>query len=990
MAEIELKKISDYIWEIPQTGGMRTPARVFASEKLLEKIKEDETLIQARNMAHLPGVHSPVCVLPDAHQGYGFPVGGVAALDAEKGVISPGAIGYDINCIAGDSLVLCKNGYYRPIADMESDWTEAELLCQDLSKPEGTYTRPIYFLKRRSKTTVYRVVTQAGDEIVATADHPFWTPKGMVELASLKRGDRVALYPFQGVPYERPCDDILVTEEQIRTLCKQFGKGTNGNAQAQIMNRLKERDLLPLRFSSPQLPILLKLLGFIFGDGAISFGKRFRKAQISFYGKPEDLEEIRADLISIGYRPNQLYMRDRSHRIQTTYKEYRFPHRETSFLLPNTSLALLLVALGAPYGSKACQDYRVPAWLFKTPLWQKRLFLAAFFGAELSKPQTLAGHGYNFYMPTLSLNKREGFVESGRALLEDMSKLLSGFGVKTQRISERPEQLNRDGTRSYRLRLILSSRAESLINLWSRVGFEYNQERRALANAAVQYLKLKQRHLGEREQAAQLVDELAAVGASPQAIRTALMDHPVNGRFIERSLYSERATGPRVAQDFPTFEEYLQEAAVDQSGMVWDAIEQIEPIEDFDDHVYDFTVDHADHNFIANGFVISNCGVRVCKSNLTYDDLQGKEQLLVDTLFSQIPTGIGEGSIVGKLSKDELDKVAVQGVQWALRRGLAVEDDLEHCEDNGVRPGADPDTVSHEAKERAQKQLGSLGSGNHFLEVQHVAEIFDERVAQEFGLFKDQIVVMIHCGSRGYGHQICTDYLRLIEREHRDLLNSLPDRQLACAPVHSKLAQDYYAAMNCAINFAWCNRQIIMHKARECSERVFRASWRELGMHLLYDVAHNIGKRETHRINGREVDVYVHRKGATRAFPPGRPEVPQAFRSVGQPIIIPGSMGTGGYILVGTEVAMRETFGSTAHGAGRVMSRSKATKQYRADNLISELRERGIYVRGQSRATIAEEAPGAYKDLDEVVHVSHEVGIGRKVAKLVPVCNIKG
>jgi tRNA-splicing ligase RtcB (3'-phosphate/5'-hydroxy nucleic acid ligase) len=391
----------------------------------------------------------------------------------------------------------------------------------------------------------------------------------------------------------------------------------------------------------------------------------------------------------------------------------------------------------------------------------------------------------------------------------------------------------------------------------------------------------------------------------------------------------------------------------------------------------------------AIGFDI-NCGVRVCKTNLTYDDLKGKEQLLVDTLFSEIPTGIGEGSIVGKLSKSEIDKVAVQGVQWALRHGYAVEEDLEHCEDNGVRPGADPDAVSNEAKERAQNQLGSLGSGNHFLEVQRVVEIFDEDIAREFGLFQDQIVVMIHCGSRGYGHQICTDYLRLIEKEFRDLLQSLPDRQLACAPVHSKLAQDYYAAMNCAINFAWCNRQLIMHKARECFEKVFRASWRELGMHLLYDVAHNIGKRETHRVNGKEIEVYVHRKGATRAFPAGRPEVPEAFRRVGQPIIIPGSMGTGSYILVGTEIAMRETFGSTAHGAGRVMSRTKATKQYRADNLVAELRERGIYVRGQSRATIAEEAPGAYKDLDEVVRVSHEVGIGRKVAKLAPVCNIKG
>jgi len=385
-----------------------------------------------------------------------------------------------------------------------------------------------------------------------------------------------------------------------------------------------------------------------------------------------------------------------------------------------------------------------------------------------------------------------------------------------------------------------------------------------------------------------------------------------------------------------------------------------------------------------------NCGVRTIKTNLKYEDLKGKEQLLVDTLFSQIPTGIGKGSVVGTLSRAELDEVARLGVQWALKKGYAVPEDLEHCEDNGVRPGADPSKVSNDAKDRAREQLGSLGSGNHFLEVQRVAEIYDEAVAKEFGLFQDQIVVMIHCGSRGYGHQICTDYLRLIEREHRDLLNSLPDRELACAPAKSRLAQDYYAAMNCAINFAWTNRQLIMHRARLCFEQVFKESWQNLGMYLLYDVAHNIGKKEIHVIDGVEREVYVHRKGATRAFPAGRPELPKAFAHVGQPVIIPGSMGTGSYILVGDAKSMELTFGSTAHGAGRVMSRAKAKKQYTARQITEELRGRGIFVRGQSGATIAEEAPGAYKDLDEVVRVSHEIGIGRKVAKMVPVCNIKG
>lgn len=389
------------------------------------------------------------------------------------------------------------------------------------------------------------------------------------------------------------------------------------------------------------------------------------------------------------------------------------------------------------------------------------------------------------------------------------------------------------------------------------------------------------------------------------------------------------------------------------------------------------------------GFDI-NCGVRLCRTHLSYDDLHGKEEALVNQLFDTIPSGLGAGSIAGKLSPSELDEVASLGMRWALERGYATADDLAHCEDEGVRPGADPDCVSHEAKARGCDQLGSLGSGNHFLEVQRVAEIFDEQTAKQYGLKRDQLVIMIHCGSRGYGHQICTDYLKRVSQEHRDLLAQLPDRELAAAPAQSPAGQDYYKAMNCAINFAWCNRQLIMQRARDAFASVFRESWQNLGMTLLYDVAHNIGKRETHRIGGSLRDVYVHRKGATRAFPAGHPELPVAYRDVGQPVLIPGSMGTGSYVLKGGLASLELTFGSTAHGAGRVMSRTQAKRQWRADELQRDLKRQGIYVRGRSKATIAEEAPGAYKDLDEVVRVSHELGIGTRVAKLVPVCNIKG
>ncbi|QIB74914.1 RtcB family protein [Halogeometricum borinquense] len=385
-----------------------------------------------------------------------------------------------------------------------------------------------------------------------------------------------------------------------------------------------------------------------------------------------------------------------------------------------------------------------------------------------------------------------------------------------------------------------------------------------------------------------------------------------------------------------------------------------------------------------------NCGVRMMKTNLTYDELKGNEEELVEALFANIPSGLGGGGIV-ESDVDTVDQVLSRGVDWALEHGHAVEADLAHCEDEGFRPDADPDAVSQKAKDRGKNQLGSLGSGNHFLEVQRVTDVFREDVATEFGLEEDQIVVLIHCGSRGLGHQVCTDYLRRIEKEHGDLLESLPDKELAAAPAGSDLAEEYYDAMCAAINFAWVNRQLIMHRTRRVFERVFGRDWEEMEMDLLYDVAHNIAKKEVHDVGGEERELFVHRKGATRAFPAGRPELPSAYRDVGQPIIIPGSMGAGSYVLRGGEHSLDLTFGSTAHGAGRTMSRTQAKNDYWGETVQEELRDQQkIYVKAQSGATIAEEAPGVYKDVDEVVRVSDELGIGDKVVRTFPVCNIKG
>ncbi|MFB6079497.1 MAG: RtcB family protein [Haloferacaceae archaeon] len=400
-----------------------------------------------------------------------------------------------------------------------------------------------------------------------------------------------------------------------------------------------------------------------------------------------------------------------------------------------------------------------------------------------------------------------------------------------------------------------------------------------------------------------------------------------------------------------------------------------------------------------------NCGVRMMKTSLSYDDVRGHEEDLVNALFEAIPSGLGGGGVV-ETDPATVEEILERGMEWALEAGYAVPDDLDHCEDEGRRPEADPGAVSAEAKNRGRNQVGSLGSGNHFLEVQRVTDLYRPDVAEAFGLDLDRIVVLIHCGSRGLGHQVCTDYLRRIEKRHADLLSRLPDRELAAAPAGSDLAREYYGAMCASINFAWVNRQLVMHRTREVFADVFDRDWRDMGMDLLYDVAHNIAKRETHEVgvdatgrpapegeaDGRaDCDLYVHRKGATRAFPAGRPELPPAYADVGQPIIIPGSMGAGSYVLRGGERSMDLSFGSTAHGAGRVMSRTQAKKEFWGETVRDELRDQqAIYVKARSGATVAEEAPGVYKDVDEVVRVSDALGIGDKVARTYPVCNIKG
>jgi tRNA-splicing ligase RtcB len=382
-----------------------------------------------------------------------------------------------------------------------------------------------------------------------------------------------------------------------------------------------------------------------------------------------------------------------------------------------------------------------------------------------------------------------------------------------------------------------------------------------------------------------------------------------------------------------------------------------------------------------------NCGVRLLRSGLTYAEAQGNLASLGRELYRQVPSGVGHGGEV-KLSDKDLDDVLTTGVEWTRGRGYAEAGDAEHLESSGRLPSADPAAVSAHAKNRGRDQLGTMGAGNHFVEVARVEQVFDEAVAKTFELFPDQLVVMIHCGSRGLGHQVATDYIRTMLRALPRYGLELPDRELACAPFSSPEGQSYFRAMASAANFAWANRQIITWKIRRGWRRVFGERGGQLT--ILYDVAHNIAKVEEHDVDGLPVKLVVHRKGATRAFGPGHPEVPATYRNVGQPVLIPGTMGTASYVLVGTERGMTESFGSCCHGAGRRMSRHAAKRQVRGRALRDELKKHGIHIQSGSLSGLAEEAPLAYKDVDRVVAVVAEAGLARRVARLTPVVVVKG
>ena len=969
---VRLRRVREHVWEIQQEGEMGVPARVLASEELLEQIGDDRTLQQLRNVTHLPGIAEPAVCMPDGHQGYGFPVGGVGATDAETGCISPGSIGYDINCLPADAEVTLSFGRRKSIGALQGSFENEQAM---FAGDEYVSSDIRLFTESGEKDTC-ELETETGDTLRASRDHPVRTPGGMRLISELSPGDTVSVQPFVGIEDRTPEQFTVLTEDDF------------ADEDPQIRRVLNERGILPLRSTDETFNHLLKIVGFITGDGA--FGS---EEMTWFYGDPEDLEDIREDVRAIGFEPSRVYERTRKHDVDGT----TFERTEYSFKTTSRALKLVFKKLGAPEGPKVESGFSTPPYLDRLANWQRALYYSAYFGAEMSKPA--AQHDKSLDCPTVSQTRTAETAPAGEAFLRDMASFLADVGIETNDI-ERFETDSNERHETVRLRVGIKNDSENLIRFFSRVGYRYNREKRRTAAKAIVYLKRKEHQRDRRARIAPDAEAMADGGMSAADIKQSF---DINDRFIERSIWGGRDTDPRPSRDFPGFEEFCDTVGVGDDFAVPVTVEAVRdraPCQ-----VYDIGVAHEAHNFVADGFVVSNCGVRMVRTNLTYDDLKGREAELVDALFANIPSGLGGGGIV-ETDRDTVESILERGVDWAHEHGYAVRADLEHCEDGGRRPDADADAVSQKAKDRGRNQVGSLGSGNHFLEVQRVTDVYRPAVADAYGLAPDQIVVLIHCGSRGLGHQVCSDYLRDIEREHADLLAELPDKELAAAPAGSDLAEAYYGAMCAAINFAWVNRQLITHRTRRVFERVFDADWEDLGMDLLYDVAHNIGKKEVHEVavdaDGRptaeadavdraERELYVHRKGATRAFPAGRPEVPAAYRDVGQPVIIPGSMGAGSYVLRGGANSMDVAFGSTAHGAGRTMSRTQAKNEYWGGDVQDELREQEqVYVKAQSGATVAEEAPGVYKDVDEVVRVSEALGIGDTVARTFPVCNIKG
>lgn len=965
------KQVSDVSWEIPTSykAGMRVPAKIYATRKLLEAM-DSGVIDQVTNVACLPGIVGRAFAMADAHWGYGFPIGGVAAFDLEEGVISPGGIGFDVNCLHPDSRVYDEDGVWRRIADV--DTASQVFTTFDAQSKSVVATTAVAKQSREESDAIIKVSTEGGRTILATRDHPIMTRRGMTPAGRVSTDDYLLTSGTEGLPHTRPIHLQIVSREVLSEAMARMGLSNSGSSRKQILIHLRRLSLDSLYLDDPRTPKLLKVLGLTFGDGAIT---QVADGQYtSYHGKKEDLEDVMRDLKALGFS-SHLVSRGHRRRNGTLHRPSQPCFAEDTLQASSNSLAVLLVALGAPYGEKTIQSYSLPLWLKVAEPWQKKLFLAAYFGAGLSTPRTM--NGYDFETPTFNISKLASLTEGAIGLLEDFRALLKTLGVDTSPpvMIEGHDRAVDGSFTAFRVGIL--SDAENLATLFGRIGYSYNREKNRLAQTSASFLRRLQRIRGERNRTG-----AQALSAYSKEIRA-------GPSLVSRAIWGQRGGASLLRLE--SMEDFAKRCEAGRSGLVFDRVASVETVP-YDGQVYDVTIGDANHNFMAEGVIVSNCGMRLIRTNLHYSEVKPRIKELVDLIFTLVPAGVGvKGS--QNFAQAQMGEITSLGVKWCAEHDLAWDDDPAHVEEGGRIKGADITKVSRQAISRGISQFGTLGSGNHYLEVQVVdpGRFFDPDLAREFGIVhEDQVVVMIHCGSRGFGHQICTDYLRDFESSMRRYEIQVRDRDLACLPFASKEAKDYYSAMVCAANFAFVNRQIIVNQVREAFSRVFHKDAEALDMHLVYDVCHNIAKVERHRYEGADKEVLVHRKGATRSFGPGHPDIPAPYRSVGQPVIIGGSMETGSYLLIGTQKAMEETFGSTAHGSGRTMSRTAAKREVRGADLQRRMLDRGIYVKAATMDGLAEEAGMAYKDISEVVETMDRAGISKKVVALRPVGNIKG
>ncbi len=977
----KLEKVEDVKWRFPKEAreGMLKDAYLFGTKEIVEGV-EDEAVKQLTNLAMLPGTVGALA-MPDIHTGYGVPIGGVGAYDHEEGIISVGAVGFDINCLHPDTRVFLDNGSWVKIKDLGKHISK-DLRTLDTGKKRETSSGILYFFSKDKYKELVEITLESGDKILVTKDHPILTKRGFVEAGTLALNDEIVTNKIEGVQYEDPDEFCILYEEDIEREMNRYPFLERGNARSQILRELKRKNLLPLLSTDHRIHVLARLIGFITGDGNITLTDRTRA--VSFYGRDEDLEKIRKDLEILGYRSVN-HHRTRKHHIETRYGPVEFTHEESSLHVQSSSLAILLSALGAPVGDKTRTEFRVPDWIKRMPNWVKAQYLSGLFSAELSKPSTL--NRFNFYEPVLGMSKDVHLVDNLVVFLTEIRELLYDLGIETG-VPSRVEGYRYTGKKGETIgyRITIHGNPENLIRLWSRVGFVYNREKRELASLAVAYLKIKERVKAKRRRAREIARQMYANGKSPSKIISVLSGNHVSESFIRHSIWSSRGE-PRIDPDFISFEDFVDKRKLGD-GFLFEKIDKIE-VKEYSGLVYDLTTIEDTHNFIADSIVVSNCGIYSLTTNLTEEDVKPKLEELMNELYKAIPAGVGSHSKL-KLSNEELNLVLETGVDWLVEKGWLTKEDKEHMEEEGKIEGADSSKVSDKAKKRGRPELGTLGAGNHFLEVQVVREIYDEEIASAYGLEKNQVVVMIHSGSRGLGHQVATDYLQIMNKAMKKYGLTTPDSQLVYAPAQSQEAQDYLKAMKAAANFGFANRALMASWTKEAFERVFKEDWETLGMKTLYQVCHNILKLEEYEVNGERRKLWVHRKGATRALGPGNELIPKAYRRVGQPVLIAGSMGTASYILAGTKTAEEISFGSSCHGAGRQMSRKKAIREFWGEKVKEELAKKGVIAKATHSKVLAEEAPEAYKNIDLVIESVAMAGISKKVARVEPLGVVKG